>query len=415
MQQQSNPLHLENTVLHLGQRDLSIQNCFKTYRQMKLDPMIGGSLSFIKALISKTPYKIKAAKGSTAAQRKAAKALDESLNNTVYGKKRLLDNILSMLEYGGSMFETVAEKDTSGLYVFKTISPIHLSTVNRFTFNGGELIKVELNPATNDGTIVQQSTVQEIQGKKILLFRMESDQDFPLGKSLLYGCYTAWKTKSILNEYTTIGAAKNLSTVVKVSLPMEYINSYLNDPTSDQALYTQSLLQQVENLHAGKSCYAVIPSDLSSGGQQLFNISSVDSNAGTNTFNSEVSIERYNREMLFNLQTSVLALGSNSQGSFSLAENSTTLLGLFIKNIFDTIANDFSKAIKHIWEMNGLDMNKVPSLVFDELDEVDLKTFAESWSKLVSVQAVQNTPETEQAIRAEFKMPLLPTPDLEEI
>ena len=408
MQQQSNPLHLENTVLHLGQKDLNIQNCFKTYRQMKLDPMIGGSLSFIKSLISKTPYRVKAAKGSTAAQKKIVKAMNDSLGNTVYGKKRLLDNILSMLEYGGSMFEVVAEKDSNGIWVYKTISPIHLSTVNRFTFNGGELVKVELNPALNDGTIVQEATQQEVSGKKIMLFRLESDQDFPLGKSLLYGCYTAWKTKSILNEYTTIGAAKNLSTVVKVSLPMEYINSYLNDPTSNEALYTQNLLQQVENLHAGKSCYAVIPSDLSSGGQALFNISSVDSNAGSNTFNSEVSIERYNREMLFNLQTSVLALGSNSQGSFSLAENSTTLLGLFVQNIFDTVADDFSKSIKMLWTMNGADMNKLPTLVFDELDEVDLKTFAESWSKLVSVSAVTNTPETEQAIREEFKMPLLP-------
>ena len=375
---------------------------------MKLDPMIGGSLSFIKSLISKTPYRVKAAKGSTAAQKKIVKAMNDSLGNTVYGKKRLLDNILSMLEYGGSMFEVVAEKDSNGIWVYKTISPIHLSTVNRFTFNGGELVKVELNPALNDGTIVQEATQQEVSGKKIMLFRLESDQDFPLGKSLLYGCYTAWKTKSILNEYTTIGAAKNLSTVVKVSLPMEYINSYLNDPTSNEALYTQNLLQQVENLHAGKSCYAVIPSDLSSGGQALFNISSVDSNAGSNTFNSEVSIERYNREMLFNLQTSVLALGSNSQGSFSLAENSTTLLGLFVQNIFDTIADDFSKSIKMLWTMNGADMNKLPTLVFDELDEVDLKTFAESWSKLVSVSAVTNTPETEQAIREEFKMPLLP-------
>ena len=89
------------------------------------------------------------------------------------------------------------------------------------------------------------------------------DQDFPLGKSLLYGCYTAWKTKSILNEYTTIGAAKNLSTVVKVSLPLEYINAYMQNPLSDEAKYTEELLASVENLHAGKSCYAVIPSDVS--------------------------------------------------------------------------------------------------------------------------------------------------------
>lgn len=404
MNQQTNPLHLENTVLHLGRRDLSIQNCFRTYRDMKLDPIIGGSLSFVKALISKTPYRVKAARGSTAQQKKLVKAINESLSNTPYGRKRLVDSVLSMLDYGASMFEIVPHKDAQGQWVFKNLSPVHLSTVNRFTFDGGELLKVELTPAQNDGIVAQVGNPVELDGKKVLMFRLESDQDFPLGKSLLYGCYTAWKTKSILNEYTTIGAAKNLSTVVQVRLPMEYINSYYNEPTSDQALYTTELLTSVENLHAGKSCYAVVPSDLSDGGQSLFEISTIDS-ASNSTFDAEASIERYNREILFNMQTSVLALGSNSQGSFSLAENSTNLLGLFIQNVFSVISNDFEKALKLLWEMNGMDLAKLPTIEFDDIDERDLKTFAEAWAKLSAVGAVTNDVETEAAIRKDFGMP----------
>ena len=407
MNQQTNPLHLENTVLHLGRRDLSIEKCFLTYRDMKLDPIIGGSLSFVKALISKTGFKVKAAKGSTAAQKQLVKAINDSLSNTVYGRKRLMDNILSMLDYGSSMFEIVAQKDNKSQWVFKNLSPIHLSSVNRFTFDGGVLDKVELNPSLNDGLIVNKDKVEEINGKKILMFRLESDQDFPLGKSLLYGCYMPWKTKSILNEYTTIGAAKNLSSVVKVKIPLEYINDYMNDPTSDNAKYTESLLESIENLHAGKSCYAVLPSDYSAGGQAMFDISSINSDSGSNTFNAEISIERYNREMLFNLQTSVLSLGSNSQGSFSLAENSTNLLGLFIQNILATIVSDFDKALRLLWEMNAADMSKLPELSFDDIDERDLKVFAESWSKLVGVQAVTNSPETEAKIREDFGMPEL--------
>ena len=405
MNQQTNPLHLENTVLHLGRRDLSIQNCFRTYRDMKLDPIIGGSLSFVKALISKTPYQVKAARGSTAQQKKLVKAINESLSNTPYGRKRLVDSVLSMLDYGASMFEIVPHKDAQGQWVFKNLSPVHLSTVNRFTFDGGELLKVELTPAQNDGIVAQVGNPVELDGKKVLMFRLESDQDFPLGKSLLYGCYTAWKTKSILNEYTTIGAAKNLSTVVQVRLPMEYINSYYNEPTSDQALYTTELLTSVENLHAGKSCYAVVPSDLSDGGQSLFEISTIGGGASNSTFDAEASIERYNREILFNMQTSVLALGSNSQGSFSLAQNSTNLLGLFIQNVFSVISNDFEKALKLLWEMNGMDVSKLPTVEFDDIDERDLKVFAEAWSKLSGVGAVTNDVETEDAIRKDFGMP----------
>lgn len=404
-QQQSNPLHLENTVLNLGRTDLSIKNSFKTYRDMKLDPMIGGSLSFIKALISKTGYQVKAVKGSTAQQKELIKAINNSLSNSAYGRKRLLDNILSMLDYGASMFEVVLTKNTKGQFVFDVISPIHLSTVNKFNFKRGVLQQVTINPASNDGLLFDDAATEDIDGKKVLLFRLESDQDFPLGKSLLYGCYTAWKTKSILNEYTTIGAAKNLSTVVKVSLPLEYINAYMSDPTSDEAKYTEELLASVENLHAGKACYAVIPSDLSSGGQSLFDISGISSESSNSTFNAEQSIERYNREILFNMQTSVLALGSNSQGSFSLAENSTNLLGLFIQNIFAVVKDEFIKALKMVWEANGQSQDKLPELVFEDVDEQDLKVFSESWTNLVNAGAVQNNVETENLIRKQFGMP----------
>lgn len=406
-QQQSNPLHLENTVLNLGRTDLSIKNSFKTYRDMKLDPMIGGSLSFIKALISKTGYQVKAVKGSTAQQKELVKAINNSLSNSAYGRKRLLDNILSMLDYGASMFEVVLTKNTKGQFVFDVISPIHLSTVNKFNFKRGVLQQVTINPASNDGLLFDDAATEDVDGKKVLLFRLESDQDFPLGKSLLYGCYTAWKTKSILNEYTTIGAAKNLSTVVKVSLPLEYINAYMSDPASDEAKYTEELLASVENLHAGKACYAVIPSDLSSGGQSLFDISGISSESGNSTFNAEQSIERYNREILFNMQTSVLALGSNSQGSFSLAENSTNLLGLFIQNIFAVIKDEFNKALKMVWEANGQSQDKLPELVFEDVDEQDLKVFAESWTKLVNAGTVQNNVETENLIRKQFGMPVV--------
>ena len=404
-EQQSNPLHLENTVLRLGRADLTVPKCFKTYRDMKLDPMVGGSLSFIKALVSKTGYKIKEAKGSTSAQKDLVKAINASISDTPYGRKRLLDSILSMLDYGTSMFEVVIVRNKKNQWVFEVISPIHLSTVERFTFKQGSLVKVQLTPAENDGLIFNDGAQEELDGKKVLLFRLESDQDFPLGKSLLYGCYTAWKTKSILNEYTTIGAAKNLSTVVKVSLPMEYINAYMQNPLSDEAKYTEELLASVENLHAGKSCYAVIPSDMTSGGQALFDIKGISSDAGNNTFNSEISIDRYNREILFNMQTSVLSLGSNSQGSFSLAENSTNLLGLFIQNLFLVISDEFQKAIKMVWEANGQSVDRMPTLEFEDVDERDLKVFAEAWSKLAGAGAVMNNIETENAIRADFKLP----------
>ena len=140
---------------------------------------------------------------------------------------------------------------------------------------------------------------------------------------------------------------------------------------------------------------------------EVFDTKGVSSESGNNTFNAEVSIDRYNREILFNMQTSVLALGSNSQGSFSLAENSTNLLGLFIQNIFAVISDEFQKAIKLAWDANGLPEEKMPTLVFNDVDERDLKVFAEAWSKLATSGVVQTDLETENAIRSDFKLPFV--------
>ena len=51
--QVTQPLHIENTVLLMGRQDLSITNAFNTYREMKLGGVISGSVSFIKAVLSK--------------------------------------------------------------------------------------------------------------------------------------------------------------------------------------------------------------------------------------------------------------------------------------------------------------------------------------------------------------------------
>src|SRR5690606_5296345 len=132
-------------------------------------------------------------------------------------------NWLQMLDYGCSLNEVVLQR-VNGKQVFKTISPIHLTTVNKFVFDDGVLKKVELQAPENDGLIKNVGAqATSINGDKLLLFRVEADQDFPLGKSLLYGAYTGWKAKKILQEYEAIGIAKNLSGVLNLKIPSDYI------------------------------------------------------------------------------------------------------------------------------------------------------------------------------------------------
>ena len=413
--QVTQPLHIENTVLLMGRQDLSINNAFNTYREMKLDGVISGSVSFIKAVLSKGDVKIAYHAKSTEKEKKVIDALNTSLNNMEdYDKKRLITNWLQILDYGCSLNELVYERK-GGVFVFKTISPIHLTTVNKFEMQGGSLKRLKLEQAENDGLVVNVGKQPNtISGDKVLFFRLEPDADFPLGKSLFYGAYTAWKAKKIMQEYEAIGVAKNLSGVLDVKVPSEYINKYFSDPASDEAIYVANLLQQAENLHAGKGSYILSSSDTSPNGIHLFEVTTVGGNGGNaQNYNVGQAIARYNNEIQLSLQSTVLSMGVEGAGSLALSSDMVNLLTLFIENIQQTISHEFRKAVKLAFKLNGIETDNIPTLEWDKVQPLSWDDFTKGWQRLLQAGGVTPTEDLEayfrttgEAPKADYSKPL---------
>ena len=405
--QVTQPLHIENTVLLMGRQDLSINNAFNTYREMKLDGVISGSVSFIKAVLSKGDVKIAYHAKSTEKEKKVIDALNTSLNNMEdYDKKRLISNWLQMLDYGCSLNELVYERK-GGVFVFKTISPIHLTTVNKFEMQGGSLKRLKLEQAENDGLVVNVGKQPNtISGDKVLFFRLEPDADFPLGKSLFYGAYTAWKAKKIMQEYEAIGVAKNLSGVLDVKVPSEYINKYFSDPASDEAIYVANLLQQAENLHAGKGSYILSSSDTSPNGIHLFEVTTVGGNGGNaQNYNVGQAIARYNNEIQLSLQSTVLSMGVEGAGSLALSSDMVNLLTLFIENIQQTISHEFRKAVKLAFKLNGIETDNIPTLEWDKVQPLSWDDFTKGWQRLLQAGGVTPTEDLEAYFRTMGEAP----------
>ena len=405
--QVTQPLHIENTVLLMGRQDLSINNAFNTYREMKLDGVISGSVSFIKAVLSKGDVKIAYHAKSTEKEKKVIDALNNSLNNMEdYDKKRLISNWLQILDYGCSLNELVYER-RNGVFVFKTISPIHLTTVNKFEMQGGSLKRLKLEQAENDGLVVNVGKQPNtISGDKVLFFRLEPDADFPLGKSLFYGAYTAWKAKKIMQEYEAIGVAKNLSGVLDVKVPSSYINKYFSDPASDEAIYVANLLQQAENLHAGKGSYILSSSDTSANGIHLFEVTTVGGNGGNaQNYNVGQAIARYNNEIQLSLQSTVLSMGVEGAGSLALSSDMVNLLTLFIENIQQTISHEFRKAVKLAFKLNGIETDNIPTLEWEKVQPLSWDDFTKGWQRLLQAGGVTPTEDLEAYFRTTGEAP----------
>ena len=405
--QVTEPLHIENTVNSLALADLQLPKAFKTYRSMLTDEIIGGAMSLVKSLVNKADYKVTTPQGVTQEEQKLIEALNLSLNNLEgMTKSEFLNYILSELDYGHSMFEMVFTRNT-GRQVFKTFSPIHPININKYVYSRNTLEKLVINPSDNDGQLIQNSAEQkDLDGKKVLMFRINPDLDNPLGQSLLARCYKPWKKKEIASEYELIGVAKNLSGVLKIKAPAEYINAYYSDPTSENALYMEELFDQAEMIHGGKSPFAVIASDVTEGGQALFDIDTLGNKQG-NDIDTNVIISRYETSILMTLYADIMSLGNNGSGSFALSDSKTNLLTLVVESILHSISENFRKAVKIAYEVNAITPKKdYPTLEFDSIEKLDFESFSRGWQRLVKDGLVEVDEDLEAWVRKRSGAPV---------
>lgn len=402
--QESQPLHLENTVNSFAKTDLKLPQAFKTYRSMMENEYIGAGVGLTQNLINKLDYHLRCDDDCSEAQKRLVKKLNKSLDNLVgMDKTQFLNYILSMLPYGHSMFEIVMKRDGNE-YVFDTFSPIHPINVQKYVYSRNKLKTLELNPADNDGQLIQNQVAQEnLSGEKVLMFKLNADLDNPLGRSVLNRCYMPWKRLEIIGEYELIGVAKNLSGVLKVKAPADYIQDYYNNPTSDNAQYMAELIEQAELLHAGKSCLAVIASDVSQGGQALFDITTIG-NADGNDMDTNAIIKRLEMSILTTLYTDILMLGQAGGGSFALSDSKTTLLTLVIDSILKAISRGFEHAITVAHEVSGVKEQGKVSLEFDGVEQLDFDAYTRGMQRLVDAGILTPDDKLEKTVRDRAKL-----------
>lgn len=407
MAQTSNPLHIENSVNSLARGDLQLPKAFQTYREMLNDEIIGGGMSLIKSLINKRGYSIETPKNSSPSEKKLIQALNKSLNNLEgVNKQQLVTYILSELDYGLSIFEQVFQR-VEGKMVYKTFSPIHPIDVKKYVYKRNILEELELTPSTNDGQLIQNDVAEKkLKGDKVLMFKLNADLDNPLGLSMLARCYKPWKSKAIAEEYELIGIAKNLSGIMKIKAPSEYITSYYNDPTSDQANYMEELFTQAELMHAGKSPFAVIASDTQENGVSLFDITTIGGDSKSD-IDVNAIIGRYEANIFNTLFTNILTLGNNGGGSFALADSKTNILTFIIESICLGISETFKQSVKQAYLLNGVTLtgDSYPTLKWDSVEALDFEAFSRGFQRLVKDNVVQVDEPLEEWIRERIGAP----------
>lgn len=405
-EQVSKPLHIENTVRGLGKEELSGTQRFHTYRDMMYDSQIGGAVGLMQSMTGKLSFKLKPSEKTTAADKKMLAKIEASFHQMPVSFQQWMSYALSEISYGHSIFEKVYKRE-DGAFVIDSLSPIHPINVEKYVYDRLRLKELKLTAPENDGVVMQDSAPTTIAGDKVLIIKLNADLDNPLGRSILDRVYVDWKSKQIASEYELIGIAKNLSGVVKIEAPTEYIQDWYNKPDSDNARYLETLLEQAEMLHGGKSSVVLASSDTTQTNSKLFDIKQFGENTSANTFDIDKTISRFNNNILSSLYSDILSLGSNGGGSFALSDSKTNILGLFIESILATITTGVNEVVRELMKLNGVKNHSCFTVEWEDVDEKDLDKYARAWSRIGQSGLLRPTEELETELRTRFGVPKL--------
>lgn len=373
-------------------KDLQGDKAMKVYKEMGLnDSTVAALLITIEMLFRRIKWMIDLPtelRGVEEAEKQRdfiQQCLFEDMSNSF---DDVISNIMTMLQYGYSIFETVYKvrdgKESlfnDGKIGIKKISFIPQDTRYRWDIkNNGEILAFEQQAP-------QSGEIHVIPYSKCLHFKCKSANENPEGKSILRGAYRPWYFLKRTQDYESIGVERELNGVPVVRVP----NSLLKQAQAQNADAISALeayKKIARDLKANSQSGVVIPSDPFSDSEgKLSSFRQVDidllSNRGTRAMDTDKIIQRYQQDIARSVIASFIMLGSNERGSFALAESQTSLFLAAIEAWTEVIASEFNKKqIPFLININGMNPDYMPYIRPGELQPQTFDNLASSIMKL---------------------------------
>jgi hypothetical protein len=393
---------VQKQILEECDKNLRMPQLVKTVAQMKKDPTVSAALGLYKFTMARVPWYVKAPIGATEQQKERAKFIESCMSDMNHSWFDFIVSVMSMIEMGFCINEIVLKKRSfanskfdDGLVGWGGLPSRSQSTIDGWVFSadGRTLVGVEqstknlyqgeryVNLATADGTKIT------IPRDKFLLFRTDPENDNPEGTSCLKSAYSAWRMKHELEQRELIGADRDLTGLLKLSMPARYLSP---DASTGEQAVAQNFQKVCRNVSQGEQSGIILPSDCDeTTKQRLFDAELLSSqNAGA--YDTSEIITRYTTNLLIALYADVLQLGNNATGSFALAGSKQNLLSYALDYRLKEIANVLNQhLVKLTFEMNQWDDKELPEICFGEIDPIDLETWSKAVQRLAATSSIE--------------------------
>ncbi len=376
----------------------------RTVAEMRNQPTVAAAFNVYRMLISRVKWTVEPPEGATEEQKTRAKFVQQCMYDMEGSWGSFISEVLTYLEYGFSIQEKVyrrrlrknGSKYNDGLVGLRKLSPRGQDTIRFWYFSedgrelegvGQSLINLE-NAAryTQIVASLNADSVIEIPRSKFLLFAADSTKGNPQGRSLLKPIYLAYKRLEMLQDQELLGIAKDLAGIPLIQIPPKYMDP--NASAEDKAVY-EMCKTIVNNLAAGEQRGLVFPKMIDGESKlDVFSISLLERKG--QGIDLDTVIQRYRMEILQALSVDVIAMGQSEGGSYSLADEKSSLLAMALdhrlKEIADVLNNDL---VPQLFAINGWVDEELPKFKAGDIEDVSIDEYSKAVQRMVSVGAVE--------------------------
>jgi hypothetical protein len=205
------------------------------------------------------------------------------------------------------------------------------------------------------------------------LFRPSSHKDSPEGRSVFRSAYEAWFYKRNIKKLEAIGIERELAGLPVLKVPPQLFNPDAS-PTDKKAM--QQAKDIVKGIKVDEQMGVVLPALYDSKNNPLYELSLLSS-GGSQRIDTDKVINRYDQRIAMSVLADFVLLGHQGVGSYSLADSKTTIftmaIGAWLTSITEVINRD---AIPMLWRMNGWPLDRLPKMVYGDIETVDIDKLA---------------------------------------
>lgn len=390
------------------------RKAISVYKEMsENEPLIGALLFTITRLMRNVEWRVEPG-GKSAEDEKAAKHVEECMNDMSMSWDDFITEALSMLVYGWSWHEVVYKrrgglwtndprthsKYDDGRIGWRNMPIRAQETLLRWSFDdsGGVRAMVQLAPPR------YQTVAVPIE--RSLLFRFKHHKGNPEGVSMLRTAYRPWFVKKRLEEFEAIGIERDLAGLPMVSVPAELLRAKKG---TDQYAAVENFKKMVKTVRRNEQEGLVFPAAYDQDTKQPLYKFELLGGGGGRAFNTHQIIERYETRILQSVLADFIMVGHDQSGSYSMHTDKTGIFRTTLNSIAKMIADVLNRhAIPRLMALNGWKLKELPQIVPSDVDAPDILQLSQFMTAMAGTGITWfPDPVMEQFVRDAARLPKL--------